>query len=544
MDLDFLLGLQLGVPIRTLAENDGEKGLKNSLGENNCFLNVVIQSLWHLDPFRKKFTNPEFKKHLHQQNCVYCSLEIIFTQYQFSEEAVLPPTVLREAMAILYKSSTKFQLYELDDAAEAFESVLDCLHKQKNEDSRSPNQTPINTECENISCVSHKVFGIGITEQIHCDTCGAATEPTRSILYTFYAYVAALRNSFDEHPEFSFGSLLHKAAEERRCCPNTDCTSLCYIRHRLRSLPEVLTINVVWGSDMPSLTEIASVLSMMSLQLDMSEVFDLKHKDESTRRKHLYRLRGMICYYGKHYTAFFHNFSTRKWYVFDDTNVKAVGSDWSLVQQRCLRGRLHPSVLFYEREEIIDFQFVDQSLIGSHVNLSKMNTPESPVDDQTSVIKISRVRRPDIETQLQLSILEEEEKEKKVEPPAPVKEGSPSDESSFVFIGSDDDIDQTKEIDFEVQRTNWLYRKQGRIFRFTKTCFMRVMPQTGAVKEQFDYKDVLNISLLNSTNLIIKFRSEKPTQYLQSDHAQDIIEVIKTVSQSGHGHTFPIHIYN
>jgi uncharacterized UBP type Zn finger protein len=31
--------------------NTNLKGLINPLGENNCFLNVVIQSLWHLDSF-------------------------------------------------------------------------------------------------------------------------------------------------------------------------------------------------------------------------------------------------------------------------------------------------------------------------------------------------------------------------------------------------------------------------------------------------------------------------------------------------------------
>src|SRR3989338_8130241 len=32
-----------------------EKGLVNRVGENNCFLNVGIQALWHLGPFRDKF---------------------------------------------------------------------------------------------------------------------------------------------------------------------------------------------------------------------------------------------------------------------------------------------------------------------------------------------------------------------------------------------------------------------------------------------------------------------------------------------------------
>jgi uncharacterized UBP type Zn finger protein len=39
------------------------KGLQNK-GENNCYLNVVIQSLWHLASFRNNFVR-HTKQHLH-----------------------------------------------------------------------------------------------------------------------------------------------------------------------------------------------------------------------------------------------------------------------------------------------------------------------------------------------------------------------------------------------------------------------------------------------------------------------------------------------
>jgi uncharacterized UBP type Zn finger protein len=60
---------------KPIKDSSGEKGLLNYLGENNCFLNVVIQSLWHLEAFRQKFTS-EKELHKHQEHCVYCSLEV------------------------------------------------------------------------------------------------------------------------------------------------------------------------------------------------------------------------------------------------------------------------------------------------------------------------------------------------------------------------------------------------------------------------------------------------------------------------------------
>lgn len=73
--------MELFLPLPTkqtqLQRNPNEKGLQNFIGENNCFLNVVIQALWHLDSFRLAFKSPRIKSnHRHTENCVYCALEV------------------------------------------------------------------------------------------------------------------------------------------------------------------------------------------------------------------------------------------------------------------------------------------------------------------------------------------------------------------------------------------------------------------------------------------------------------------------------------
>lgn len=94
------------------------RGLDNLMGENNCFLNVVIQSLWHLRSFSSAFI--ELSSHTHSANCVVCELQSIFTQFQFAEEKSIPPRALRQALAALYYSEHRFQLGSLADATEAF----------------------------------------------------------------------------------------------------------------------------------------------------------------------------------------------------------------------------------------------------------------------------------------------------------------------------------------------------------------------------------------------------------------------------------------
>jgi len=329
-----------------------EKGLLNFMGENNCFLNVVIQSLWHLEPFRAKFTSHDaLSSHHHQEReeCVYCSLEIIFTQYEFSEDAQIPPTALRKTMHLLYKSQARFQLFELDDAAEAFEAVLACLHNQYHRFEKESSQHELVDKCGSLKCIAHRVFGVNTIEQIECKSCGATTEPIHSTLFTAYAYAAGLRAVYQKYPTASFCQLISLAGADKRCCPNREkCNNLCPIKHSLKSLPEVFTTSIVWDSADASVAEVESFLNMISWQIDLGNIFSLKLVG---RTSCLYRLRGMICYYGKHYTAYFYSVEHQQWFVYDDSTVKAIGIDWPTIRKRCLKGHLQPAMLFYECDE-------------------------------------------------------------------------------------------------------------------------------------------------------------------------------------------------
>eukprot|EP01104_Vermistella_antarctica_P001461 TRINITY_DN1150_c0_g4_i1.p1 TRINITY_DN1150_c0_g4~~TRINITY_DN1150_c0_g4_i1.p1 ORF type:complete len:130 (+),score=21.17 TRINITY_DN1150_c0_g4_i1:158-547(+) len=90
------------------------KGLDNEFGENNCFLNVVIQALWHLKSFRTKYFGKNVQhKHIDSVSCVYCALQTLFSNYEYGDESHLPPKVLRDALDAIYKSEEKFQLGQL-----------------------------------------------------------------------------------------------------------------------------------------------------------------------------------------------------------------------------------------------------------------------------------------------------------------------------------------------------------------------------------------------------------------------------------------------
>jgi len=82
------------------------------------------------------------------------------------------------------------------------------------------------------------------------------------------------------------------------------------------------------------------------------------------------------------------------------------------------------------------------------------------------------------------------------------------------------------DIEIEVIRTNWLWRNQKRIFRFTTKKFMRLLPETKEIKETFDYGDIQEIILRGKNNIVIMFRNGMEAQYLQSLQCQRIKEII------------------
>lgn len=62
-----------------------------------------------------------------------------------------------------------------------------------------------------------------------------------------------------------------------------------------------------------------------------------------------YDLRCMVCYYGAHYSVFVWRRDDKKWWLYDDANVREIGT-WQVVVQQCKAGRLQPLVLMYEEE--------------------------------------------------------------------------------------------------------------------------------------------------------------------------------------------------
>ncbi|CAH0477979.1 unnamed protein product [Peronospora belbahrii] len=398
------------------------KGLRNDLGSNNCFLNVIIQSLWHVRSCRVlismgdhavhhrcngKPTNASTLKKFTITPCLLCELEQIFIMYQFAEQPVLDVDRVRLALG------DSFALGAMNDATETLETILDALHydtfnrmlllrqgrSNSNDDTKEAKNTEEMSEslrldafaiiCE-PQCVAHRLFQMNLMELKFCTYCGHTAEPIMNTDFLYRVYAQELLNDARMGPEgekkmnMTLEEVLRLEAQAQDVAGTCDACEEGGQRALSRwilTLPMVFCISIIWSSSHVEKTDIKDWMVLLSSQcttgdngdelrqaLDLGRIFRL---DNSTEVSSLYLFRGLVCYYGRHYVGFFASRSVdeagverERWFLFDDTRVKLVGT-WADVRLRVERGGYQPTLLFYERNEI---EFEDLEKISAEIH--------------------------------------------------------------------------------------------------------------------------------------------------------------------------------
>ncbi|KAK9830628.1 hypothetical protein WJX81_006901 [Elliptochloris bilobata] len=308
-------------------------GLQNEAGEYNCFLNMVVQCLWHCAAFREDFQGlgPDRL----QRNAVTAGLAALFKSFAKMTAAetageqprqVVAPTALREALAEL--NAQRFNIAEMSDAAEVMGAIYDSVRTMPGGGK-----------------LVDTVFGLHVAEHVHCARCGKDTHANAHTQFFYNVSATALRmqggSSTDVPP---LGKLLHSI--EARLCKSCDtdvggCGAQNEIVVRLtRAPPAVFTVQLAWESQQESAADITATLAAVQDRVDLGAVYSGLGRQE-------YRLRSMVCFYGAHYHAFV--CSSNRWLTFDDSAVNAVGPEWRTVIKKCGLGRIQPAVLLFEK---------------------------------------------------------------------------------------------------------------------------------------------------------------------------------------------------
>ncbi|CAK9170031.1 unnamed protein product [Ilex paraguariensis] len=166
-------------------------GMRNCIGENNCFINATIQSLWHLRRFRDELLSPS--EHVHVGDpCVVCAVHQLFKALSMAntdgQREPVSPTSLRIALSILYPANVSFCQGREGEAYEVLENILFCLHdsfihRPGVSDVKLLEKKGIGSlHFTSKTCVAHTFFGLD-------DSCGL--QSARQNKNSYFRFIAA-----------------------------------------------------------------------------------------------------------------------------------------------------------------------------------------------------------------------------------------------------------------------------------------------------------------------------------------------------------------
>ncbi|KAK3227758.1 hypothetical protein Dsin_007620 [Dipteronia sinensis] len=309
-------------------------GLENNSGENNCFLNVIIQSLWHLTEFRKQFMKGSKSDHAHVgAPCVVCALFDIFNDLHIASSNdnvdAISPTPLRIALSNLNQRQNLFQMGQMNDADEVLDFILRYIHRAY---TSSLGGSGNNCEGSSSACIMHSFFGMRILEAVYAENLGPRSIHPRHSFVLISINMNELRTKKSMHGNSSFNVSVNLALAE---IANENSQVTDWIP------PLVLRTVLSWPPTSNDEFDIANNFIDLATQLDIGGHF------QGLKQGNTYTLISMVCYYAQHYVCFIYGREQQSYVLYNDRFIEVVGG-WDDVKKKCIESGLKPVLVIYE----------------------------------------------------------------------------------------------------------------------------------------------------------------------------------------------------
>jgi hypothetical protein len=304
-------------------------GLVNGDGKNNCFLNSVLQCLWHCAPFKGTLLAHRgvvSAQHHPIPHALLCVFEAMAAQ-----APAVDPVALRTALAEL--PGGRFGMGAMADPGDVLLELQRCL-----------------TDVPGLGAVVNDAFGLRVSIATVCTGCQRRCCCVDAHYEQHvYAPVDALLAHAACHPQKRLADVIRAISPERKTC---DACGTVNDAHRLlSSAPAALTLLLAWkpcdayGSTDARREAIAQVMRLVTPSLSVCDVFGASNVAVGLHARARYNLASLICSYGNHYMALVRQ-AAGSFVLYDDHKVSPVG-DWQAVSAKFQKGLIQPVMLFY-----------------------------------------------------------------------------------------------------------------------------------------------------------------------------------------------------
>jgi len=170
-------------------------------------------------------------------------------------------------------------------------------------------------------------------------------EPSKPIMFdqwTQYVVASELRKAVQEESADGMCPLVRVLRKEAGTEPVGEGEEKGGRKLNMLSPPRVFTLGLSNDSARASKTQIGESLMGLEELINLRDVYDGLGTDVNCR------LQALTAFYEQHYICICKKQDV--WVLYDDETRRIVGDSFDMVKELCIAGRLHPSLLFFERE--------------------------------------------------------------------------------------------------------------------------------------------------------------------------------------------------